>query len=153
MKRERLFGRLDGEWTRLMESCSGLSDSALNEPGPVGLWSVRDLVGHIATWDEEALAALPVILEGKKLPRYASLGGIDAFNAREQDRKRGNTLAELRRDMDATHERLLAYLTSVPETAYAKEGRFLKRMRQDTYGHYREHAAQVVLWRKEQNMG
>ena len=136
-----------------MDSCSGLSDSVLNAPGPVGLWSVRDLLGHIATWDEEALLALPVILEGKKLPRYASSGGIDAFNAREQDRKRGITLAELRRDMDATHGRLLAYLTSLPETAYAKEGRFLKRLRQDTYGHYRVHAAQVDQWRKEQNMG
>lgn len=153
MKRERLSGRLQGEWTRLMESFSGLPESALNEPGPVGLWSVRDLLGHIATWEEEALKALPVILEGKTLPRYASSGGIDAFNAREQDRKGGITLAELKRDLAATHERLIAYLTSVPETAYAKEGRFLKRLRQDTYGHYREHAAQVVLWRKEQNLG
>ena len=136
-----------------MESFSGLSDTALNEPGPVGLWSVRDLLGHIVTWEEEALIALPVILEGKPLPRYASSGGIDAFNAREQDRKRGITLAALKRDLAATHQRFMDYLASVPETAYAQEGRFLKRLRQDTYGHYREHADQVVQWRKEQNLG
>ena len=153
MKRERLFGRLEGEWTSLMESFSGLSDSALNEPGPVGHWSVRDLIGHITTWEEEALKALPIILEGRPLPRYASSGGIDSFNAREQDRKRGITLAELKRDLTAIHKRLIAYVKSVPETAYAKEGRFLKRLRQDTYGHYREHAAQVAQWRMEQNLG
>ena len=136
-----------------MDSFSGLQDSALIEPGAVGHWSVRDLLGHIATWEEEALKALPVILEGKTLPRYASYGGIDAFNAREQDRKRGITLAELKRDLSATHERLSAYLASVPEAAYAQEGRFLRRLRQDTYGHYREHTEQVVRWRKEQQMG
>ncbi len=92
-------------------------------------------------------------MEGRPLPRYSWSGGIDAFNAREQDRKRGVTLAELRRDLAATHGRLMAYLASVPETAYAQEGRFLRRLRQDTYGHYREHTTHVVRWRKEQNLG
>ena len=136
-----------------MESFSGLSDSGLVESGAVGHWSVRDLLGHIATWEEEALSALPIILEGKPLPRYSWTGGIDAFNAREQDSKRGTAIAELQQDLAATHQRLMAYMASVPETAYAQEGRFLKRLRQDTYGHYREHAAQVVQWRKEQNVG
>jgi hypothetical protein len=48
-------------------------------------WSVRDVMNHITTWENEALKALPVIMEGKRLPRYM---GIDAFNAREQERKR-----------------------------------------------------------------
>ena len=152
MKRERLFSVLEREWTGLMESFSGLSDSVLVEPGVVGEWSVRDLLGHIATWEEEAMAALSVILEGRPLPRYASSGGIDAFNARDQDRKRGITIAELRQDLESTHQRFMAYLASVPETAYAQEGRFLKRLRQDTYGHYREHNGQVVRWRNEQNL-
>jgi len=117
MKRERLFSVIERAWTGLMESFSGLPDSVLVEPGVVGEWSVRDLLGHIATWEEEALAALPVILEGRPLPRYASSGGIDAFNARDQDRKRGITIAELRQDLVATHQRIMAYLASVPETA------------------------------------
>ena len=153
MKRERLFVSLEREWTKLMESFSDLPDSSLLEPGTVGDWSVRDLLGHITTWEEEPLTALPVILERRPLPRYASFGGIDAFNAREQDRKRGSTLAQLKRELAATHERMMAYLANVPEAAYAQEGRFLKRLRQDTYGHYREHSIQVVQWRKEQNVG
>jgi hypothetical protein len=48
-------------------------------------------MSHVATWDEEALKALPMVLEDKPLPRYASIGGIDSFNAREQWRKRGMT--------------------------------------------------------------
>lgn len=152
MKRERLFGRLEGEWASLMESFYGLSDSALNQPGAVGHWSIRDLLGHITTWENEALISLPVILEGKPLPRYASSGGIDAFNAREQDRKRRMTLVDLNRDLAATHERLIAYVESVPETDYAQESRFLKRLRQDTYGHYREHTNHVLRWRTEQNV-
>ena len=58
MKRERLFSVLEREWTGLMESFSGLPDSVLVEPGVVVEWSVRDLLGHIATLEEEAMAAL-----------------------------------------------------------------------------------------------
>ena len=144
----QLLTRLDERWREFQESFAGLPDDALLAPGVTGVWSVRDLIAHVTTWNEEALKALPLVLEGKPLPRYASMGGIDAFNAREQERKRGMSFGQVRQDMEATHGRLVEFLEAAPPAAYASEGRFLKRLRLDTYGHYRKHTAQVLAWRK-----
>lgn len=147
MYKDGLFRRVNTAWGELQDAISGLPDEAMVEPGAIGEWSVRDLLAHVTTWEEEALKALPVILQGGKLPRYASQGGIDAFNARQQEAKRGLSLERLRMEMDATHQRLLGVLDRTAESAYAKEGRFLRRLRLDTYGHWRLHAADVRRWR------
>jgi hypothetical protein len=93
-----------------------------------------------------------MVLEDKPLPRYASIGEIDSFNAREQWRKRGMTLDEVVRDMETTHRRLLSFLRIVPPAAYASEGRFVKRLRLDSYGNYRKHAAGLLSWRKSRGL-
>jgi len=119
------------------------------ESGVVGYWSVRDVLAHIATWDEEALKALPLILEGKSTPRYTRYGGIDSFNAREQERKQHLSIELVKQELVATHQRLLDFLAELPESAFFPKSRFVKRLRLDTYGHYREHANQVTQWRAE----
>lgn len=150
MKRERLEERLESRWRELHDAFDELSDDALMEGGVVGPWSVRDLLAHVTTWDEEALKALPVIVEGRRVPRYSTLyGGIDAFNAQSQGRKQGLSLEQVLTELEETHQRLLSYLDGVPDSAFATEGRFLRRLRQDTYGHYREHTEHILAWRKK----
>lgn len=146
MKREPTLDRLDQEWQALLQTWEGLSGKVLLQPGAVGHWSVRDVMAHIATWDEEAGKALPLILAGKPLPRYM---GIDAFNAREQERKRHLSLEQVREELFATHDRLINFLKTVPESAFSIP-RFMKRLRLDATGHYREHTTQIAAWRVEQ---
>ena len=150
MKRENLFERLESRWRELHNAFRGLSREALLESGVVGSWSIRDVLVHVASWDEEALKALPIIVDGGRVPRYSDVyGGIDAFNALTQGRKASLTLEEAMQEFEEAHRRLLAYLEGVPDAAFAAEGRFLRRLRQDTYGHYREHAEQIREWREK----
>lgn len=143
MNRKGLLNRLEREWLAFSESFEGLSESILEEPGVVGPWSVRDILGHIATWEEEALKALAQILEGKRAP----YGDVNAFNAQEQARKRNFSLDQIKKELAATHERVVAFLAGAPESAYVRENSFRRRLRLDTYNHYREHAAQIAEWR------
>ena len=149
MNREQLLSRIKREWQGFQKSYEELGHAALTTPGVTGLWSVRDVLTHVTTWEEEALKSVPVILEGGRLPRYSHSGGIDAFNSREQDRKRGLTLDQIMQEQTDTHGRLTTFLVTVPESAYASENRLIRRLRWDTYGHYREHAAEIVRWREE----
>ena len=135
MKRDQLAKRLETRWRELYDAVQGLSEDALLEPGVVGPWSIRDVLAHVTTWEEEVLKALPVILDGGPLPRYSTLyGGIDAFNAQAHERKEGFTLDQVLDELKETHQRLLSFLNSVPDAAFARENRFLRRLRQDTYG-------------------
>jgi hypothetical protein len=146
--RARLLARLDGAWQALHLSYAGLSDEQLVETGVVGDWSIKDLLAHITTWEGEALKYLPVILEGKRPPRYAAQGGIDAFNARMTNEKRGVPLVDVRRQMEETHRRVLDLLQAVPEKHLVGETPFRRRLRWDTYHHYGEHAAAIKAWRE-----
>ena len=85
----------------------------------MGEWSVKDILAHVTTWEEEALKYLPLIITGGRPPRYIQYGGIDAFNAQKAEQKRDMALSEVLRQLEETHRRLLDYLNSVPEALQA----------------------------------
>ena len=151
MNREQLLARLDKAWSALGDSYAGLTAAEMLAPGVAGDWSVKDMLAHVATWEEEALKYLPLVLAGGRPPRYASYGGIDAFNARMTEAKRGLSLAEVERLLEETHRQLIAYLQHVPEEQFATETRFRHRLRIDTYSHYRLHADMIHAWREQTN--
>ena len=142
--------RLDGAWEDLLESYAGLSDSDLLVPGVTRDCSVRDIIAHVTWWEEEALTHLPRILAGGKPPRYSvSYGGIDAFNALMAERRKALSLAEVLRQRDDVHGRLIAFVGSAPEDQVTGETRFRRRLRLDAYGHYPKHARAIRAWREQ----
>ena len=148
MKREQALKRLDAAWTDFEQSFAGLSDEQLMFPGVTGQWSVRDIIAHVTWWEEEALKHLPLVREGGRPPRYSvTYGGIDAFNALMTEKRRGLSLAEVLRQHDEVHGRLVAYVQRAPEELFTRETRFRRRLRLDTYGHYPKHANAIRAWR------
>src|ERR671934_457384 len=149
MEREQLLKHLDKAWAAIKESYAGLSDSQLTEPGVTGHWSVKDILAHVTTWEEEALQYLPLIIKGGRPPRYSlKYGGINGFNAQMTAQKRGLSLSDVLRQLDETHRRLIDYVQSVPEEQFTRETRFRRRLRLDTYSHYPKHAAAIRKWRE-----
>ncbi len=154
MNRSQLLQRLDGAWKAFKESYEGLSDSQMTEPGVTGSWSVKDIIAHVTAWEEESLRLLPVILAGGKTPRYSALyGGIDAFNTQTVENTKNLTLAEVLRQRDDTHRRLVGFLQGVAEDHFIRETRFRRRLRLDTYRHYPEHADGIRKWRARRRTG
>jgi hypothetical protein len=144
---QRLLKRLEAAWTALSDSYTGLSDAQLVQPGVVEDWSVKDILAHVTTWENEALRHLPHIISGGTPARYTAQGGIDAFNARATEGGRRMSLAEVLRRRDQTHARLLAFIRSQPEGTFGGGTRARRRLRLDTYGHYPEHTATIRAWR------
>jgi hypothetical protein len=146
--RLRLLKRLDDAWAAFTGSYAGLTDEALLRPGVIRTWSVRDIVVHVTTWEQEALKHLPGVLAGRRPPRYSvTYGGIDAFNALMSSRKKDLPLAEVFRQQAAVHRRLVALIERTPEKELASGTRFRNRLRLDTYGHYAGHTAAILRWR------
>jgi hypothetical protein len=145
MKREELLARIEGRYREFAQSYAGLTAAQMCEPRAAGEWSVKDIIGHVATWEEESLKALPLVAKGLRTPPY---GGIDRFNAEQAARKRDMTLDAVLAQAEETHCRLLAYVLSVPESLIESETRFRHRLRMDTYGHYPHHTQAVRAWRE-----
>jgi hypothetical protein len=149
LDRQQLLNRLGRAWQDFQNSYAGLSEAELLEPGVTGRWSVRDILAHVTTWEEEALEYLPLILSGGSPPRYSvAYGGIDAFNARRTEAKRDLPLEEVVRRMHQVHAKLLEFLAGVPEDQFRSETRFRRRLRLDTYSHYPKHGQAIERWRE-----
>ena len=147
MNRLQLLTRIEQPWSALKAAYGGLSAAEMLEPGVIGTWSVKDIIAHVTTWEEEALAHLPLILAGGKPPRYSvTHGGINAFNAQMTARNRELPLAEVISRRDDIHRRLLEFVQGVPEETFATDTRARRRLRLDTYGHYAIHAAAIRKW-------
>jgi len=132
------------------DSYAGLSEPDLLEPGATKAWSVRDIIAHVTTWEEEALKHLPAVLEGRKPPRYSVMyGGIDAFNAIMTTQKAGLSLVHVLEQQEQAHRRVIEVVERAPEEALAPGARFRRRLRLDTYGHYPKHAAAIRRWREQ----
>lgn len=116
----------------------------METPGVVGGWSVKDIIGHVTTWEQETLKSLPVLMEGRRTPVY---GGVDRFNAQQAALKGSLPLDQVLSQLGDTHRRLIAFLKTVPEGHFSTETRVRRRLRLDTYGHYPEHAQSIQAWR------
>ncbi len=147
--REKLMATIGERWDELLVSVEGLSDEQMQGPGVVGDWSVKDVLAHVTTWEEEALAHLPEIAAGKPQQRYKDVyGGLDAFNAMKFAENRARSLDEVRTRLTDVHTRLLDYLETVPDDLLHSRERFRTRLRWDTYSHYPLHTEHIRVWRE-----
>jgi len=152
MDKARLIHQLEKAWDEFKGSFGGLPDSDLMKPATIGDWSIKEIISHVTTWENEALKYLPLILAGEKTPRYSiAHGGIHAFNAQMAEQKRSLPLSEVMAQMDDTHRRLAAFIRKAPEEQFVRETRFRHRLRLDTYTHYRQHAEAIRMWRESQS--
>ena len=145
----RVLHRLDKAWQEFRDSYAGLSRALMVQPRVTGEWSVRDIIAHVTTWEQEALKHLPLIRKGGRPQRYSvAYGGIDAFNALMTERKKDLSFDEVLRQQQQVHQQLIAMIESARAEELSSKARFRRRLRLDTYGHYPIHAAAIRRWRK-----
>jgi hypothetical protein len=58
-------------------------------------------------------------------------------------RKAPLSLAEIQRQLDDTHSRLVAALDALPEDRWASDTHMQEHDSEETYNHYREHREQI----------
>lgn len=77
-----------------------------------GTWSIKDLLGHLAGYEEQAVA----VATGKK-PRFdfAEFGSVDERNAADIERKRNWTVKRVRQDLETMRSDLLEVIDAMDE--------------------------------------
>jgi len=88
------------------------------EPGPMGEWSFGDMAGHLLGWRNRSIGRLEAFSRGEAEPAPpwpSDLDGDDPINdwihARHADRSPEQLVA----DYDASYDRLIAALQSMPD--------------------------------------
>ena len=134
-------------WERWRSVLAEVPPERIDEVGVVEKWSVKDLIGHVATWDGELIGAIGSYLETGDVSALAFVG-VDELNERTVSAKRGTQLSDLLADMDRAHETAVGMVGDLREEVLAVE-EVRRRIGADTFFHYDEHAAHVREWLAE----
>lgn len=123
----RLFSKEEQTTLKLMES-----------------WTIKDLLGHIATWDRETLLNMERSQNGEKGTQY---GAIDEWNKASSDLKVGFSLEQAWEDLENCHQKLIDYLKALPQELLESRRYSQRQILGETISHYREHREGVERWR------
>jgi hypothetical protein len=135
-----LLDRIDEDWREFLHLLDGIPDELLLAPGAVGDWSLKDLFGHIAFWDEQAIVELDRALTSQPEREL----DWQAMNDRDYAARKDRPLPEQRSDMHQAHATLLERLEAVAGLEAARIDRAIKG---STYEHYEEHLPDLRIWR------
>lgn len=96
--------------------------SAMAEPAVGGgTWSPKDLIGHLASWEEYALDALVAWERNERAPIDELQFALSTSRINDQAvaRKAPWSLAKVRRDADRTHSELLSAIRGMSDRRWS----------------------------------
>ena len=141
----------------LLYAVRDLAEDDWRTPGVCGVWSVREIIAHLASFELALIEALAVARGEPIGPTLAEmLRDGQAFNDKQVMARLGLTPAETLAEYEAAHRRTLELAAALPPNLFINTG-FLPAygMEYDLedfivysyYGHKREHASQIAVYR------
>lgn len=151
--RERTIARLAIERAGLLAQLTGLDERTLVETPVFDDWTAKDLLAHVAAWDQFFTERAALVLAGRQ-EETAALDDQDAYNAGLRAECREWSLEQALAACADARIRFLQAMAPVPDEAF-------HRRWQDTWGessfrlwtqwrayHDAGHAGNLAAWRK-----
>ena len=131
----------------------GIPEAEVLRPRTLDQWSVKDVLGHLLSCDEETLRRFHLIERGRgdRIVWFESMAFADRFNARTVARTRRYGLAELRRRMARTRAELIERLRRLPAGAFRDPSHaypLVEWFPVSGWTHEQEHLSEVRSWRR-----
>jgi uncharacterized protein (TIGR03083 family) len=138
----------------LLGAVEALPPQHWDTPGVCGVWSARDVVAHLASYELATGDAFAGMLGEDAGPTLAlMMNQGEAFNETQVEQRRGQTPEETLAEYTAAHERAAALLGRIPVEQrrqagllpwYGAEYDLDDLITYMSYGHKREHSAQIA---------
>ena len=132
----------------------GLRDAEAESPGVCGVWSAKDVIAHLASYELATGDVFATILGEEPGPTLDLLLSHGArFNDAQVEERRGQTLTESLNEYTAAYERAADLLRQIPVERrreagilawYGAEYDLEDIITYMSYGHKREHSAQIA---------
>ncbi len=142
----------------VMNTIGGLSDAECNLGGVCGHWSVREIMAHLASHEllnsDVLISVMDADAVTPTLTRYFEQGV--AFNDIEVENRSGMSYDEIVREYEAAAAKTSELALALPVAKrrevglipwYGAEYDLEDLFAYSTYGHKREHSAQIAVYR------
>lgn len=141
----------------VLKSVDGLPDSDWQTTGVCGVWSVKDIIAHLASYEYLLIDVLNSLMGTTSTPYLQQLFTQGpSFNDVEVAARKSKSSEEAMQEYVETYERGLTLLDKLPENLMNKTGALAWYGEEydledfvvyTFYGHKREHTGQIGLFR------
>ncbi len=141
----------------VQQAIEGFPETAWENPGACGVWSVKDIIAHLASYEEVLVDILSGFVGRHPTPsldKFIELGG--KFNDMEVERRRERTMKEVLDEFNDAHAQVMSLAEQIRPEAFRHVGTLpwygMEYSLDDVlvymyYGHKREHSAQIAACR------
>jgi uncharacterized damage-inducible protein DinB len=144
MTRDDLLRENETTHRRVLDLIAGVPDDRLTAPGADGGWSVRDHLGHLASWQQYVADLLTGATEPRNIKNDAEMDSLNATIAAET---RARPAAEVRALFQSSYDALRAQverlgdaeLDQPPPYGRDWDRKLWQHIAGNGFDHYREH--------------
>ena len=155
VRKQELLDELSSARREMLDALAGLTPEDMMITGVVGLWSVKDILAHLAAWESEVVTGLNQV-QNKRIPSILRIEDIDEWNDEQYHVNLRRPLDVIRTDFEGVHKMLERMIQDFDERSlldnrkYAwMEGEPLWYLVEENVTlHEREHAASIRAWRE-----
>lgn len=136
-----------------------LPEADWHTAGVCGTWSVKDIIAHLASYEQLLKDVLRSLIEAAPTPALDSFRtGIDYFNDIQVERRRKFSVTDVWTDYASSYQQTIDLITQIPIGRrringllpwYGLEYDLEDFIIYDIYGHKREHSSQIVVFRNQ----
>ena len=140
-----------------LQAIEGFPESAWERPGACGVWSVKDIVAHLASYEEVLVDVLAGFIGRHPTPSLDKFTGLGSqFNDTEVERCKGRTAREVLGEFNDAYAQVMSLAERIRPEAFRQVGTLpwygMDYSLDDVivymyYGHKREHSAQIAAFR------
>ena len=143
-ERRRLLHELERERNQLFRNIETCRIRDIEQPF-IGEWSLKDIVGHVASWEAEVLVAIRELNEGQR-PSLLDFPEeqLDRWNWQHVERKRDLNFWGILEQLRGGRHRLLAELDAISDEALTDPGSTYQTLVRSVIDHDREHWHEIA---------
>jgi hypothetical protein len=143
--KDDLFAVLQTNWIPFRLAIAAIGLPGLEQETSTG-WTYKDLAAHAAAWEDRTASRLRTFGESGEAKLDPGVDDPDEFNAAVVERTRGRAAADVLRELDAAHNRIVAEIQKLtPEQIHENDDWVVSIVAGNTYGHYAEHFDEVFV--------
>lgn len=86
-QKESVLKDIETAWQALQDVLASVPSERMEVSGVVESWSMKDVTGHITTWESEAIKSLQSYLQHNNIKMLAWSTDLNVFNTRTSEKR------------------------------------------------------------------
>lgn len=140
----------------LLGTLAGVPKSEWETAGVCGVWSVKDILAHLTSYELLLADVLTTLLDGGPTPYLEAMNGPGEFNDSQVELRRNNSPDEALAEYEQAHANVMSLAVQIPKETYRQNGTIpwygedydlQDYIIYTNYAHKREHSAEINVFR------